>query len=112
MDKEDSETTSPVGIKNTRYSSDIAQTVEATGDFVRSNNPILVCFIVSVVVFCGIFYFQVNAEKERTRDIVEAVNKMSQDDKESRKDVSEQLKDVNQHLNNIEQGLYAHVRGD
>lgn len=92
----------------TKFSSDVAQTVEATSDFISDNNPILVCFIVCIIVFSGIFYFELTSERQRTQDIVQAIDKMSEDSKEYQKDVSGQLRDMNNHLNNIEQGVYKH----
>lgn len=88
------------------YTSDIAQTVDAASNFVRSNNPVLVCFIICISVFCALFYYQVNTERDRTKELVDAINRMNTDQKMAIESVRTTLTVTNEHLTTIEKQTY------
>lgn len=84
------------------YTSNVAQTVSAASDFIHDNNPILICFIICVGVLCGLFYYQVTVDQQRSAAIVQAITTMDHNQNQAISELKSQMQSMNEHLYNIE----------
>lgn len=67
-----------------KYTNEVAQTIEATSTMLSGTNPVLICFIITVAVLSASMYLQITINKQQIDQIVTELKSINQNlDKEN-----------------------------
>lgn len=60
-----------------KYTSPLAQNIDATRKILTSDKPITVIFLISVLFFGGMWYFQVQTTRDSMRELISEIKEMN-----------------------------------